>query len=188
MKVISLSCDSCGAKLDVPGKANFVTCAFCGRRLKIQRGGTAVITEALEELTSEISSLKKDAAIARLDREWEDRREQFKSKRRDQTQTESLPSTAGGIVTIIIGIAWYAFLTGGLSQTPFGESPRGSSGWHIEGGGIGGNEAPSGPFALVGMLGGLAFVGSGIYQIVRAGAYKAEAGKYRDRRRELMGG
>ena len=212
MKVLSLSCDSCGAKLDVPSKANFVTCAFCQTRLKIQRGETAVITEALEELSSEIHSLKKDASVARLDREWMASRERFQSRRRGETQT--LPSTAGGVVAIIIGIAWAAFLTGGLSQTPFGSMAMDApSGWHsvesdapsgwdfvksgapsgwdfVESGesfGSQGRGASFSIFAMLGMLGGIASVGAGIWQIFRASAYKAELARYREHRRELMG-
>lgn len=179
MKVISLSCDRCGAKLDVPSKANYVTCTFCQTRLKVQRGETAVVTEALEKLSSEIHSLKRDASVARLDREWEASRERFQTRRKGE-ETQSLPSTAGGVVAIVIGVAWAWALMGGLSQTM--GAPI-NDGFHLSRG----SETSFSPFAIVGLLGGIAFVGAGLSQISRASTYKAELAKYRESRRDLMG-
>lgn len=47
MRVISLTCDKCGAPLEVGEKVRFFTCAFCGSRLAMHHAGGAVYTEAL---------------------------------------------------------------------------------------------------------------------------------------------
>ena len=48
MELISVSCNHCGAPLEVPPGANYVTCAHCGSRLAVKRTGSAVYTELLE--------------------------------------------------------------------------------------------------------------------------------------------
>ena len=45
-----LLCDGCGAPLDVGTKARFVTCGFCGARLRVKHSETAGWTEKVEEI------------------------------------------------------------------------------------------------------------------------------------------
>lgn len=141
-----------------------------------------MVTEALEKLSSEIHSHKRDASVTRLDREWEASRERFQTRRKGETQ--SLPSTAGGVVALVIGVAWAWALMGGLSQMTMGVPPPSE---YPEFHRSRGSETSFSPFAIVGLLGGIAFVGTGLSQISRASTYKAELAKYHESRRDLMG-
>ena len=58
MKLLALNCNRCGAPLEVPQKAKFITCTFCQTQLSIQRSGGAAYTEALEELGERTEQLK----------------------------------------------------------------------------------------------------------------------------------
>jgi len=108
MKVFSLSCDSCGAKLDVPAKVKFVTCAFCDTRLKVQHEETSVFTQAIDELSSQLRSIKRDTSITRLDQEWEVRRDRYRMGKSRGSQ--SLPSQLGGVLAIVVGLIMGAFM------------------------------------------------------------------------------
>ena len=77
MKVLSLNCNHCGAPIDAPVKAKFVTCSFCDARLAVQRTGSSYSTEILEELQATTQSLARDVAkiktrseVEDLDRSW----------------------------------------------------------------------------------------------------------------------
>ena len=61
-----VTCNQCGAPLEVPSTIQYVTCADCGTTLKIQRHGRAVYSEAYEPPASSASSSKgKDAPADR---------------------------------------------------------------------------------------------------------------------------
>ena len=77
MKVLDLNCNQCGAPLEVPAKARFVTCSFCNTRLQIQHQGAAAYTEVLEEMSGDIQQIRRDVAIQRLDQEWMIKRERY---------------------------------------------------------------------------------------------------------------
>jgi predicted RNA-binding Zn-ribbon protein involved in translation (DUF1610 family) len=46
MQVEKISCNSCGAPLEVAETTQFATCRHCGAKLSIQRTDTATFTEA----------------------------------------------------------------------------------------------------------------------------------------------
>ena len=50
MQLISLSCNKCGAPLEAPEGANFLTCGYCGSRLAVQRNGSAYYTQVLDQI------------------------------------------------------------------------------------------------------------------------------------------
>ena len=82
MKLLALNCNHCGAPLEVPEKANYLTCTFCQTQLSVQRSGGAAYTEALEKLderteqiADDVEILKLQAELDRLDREWTSGRE-----------------------------------------------------------------------------------------------------------------
>ena len=60
MKILSLTCNHCGAPLEVPAKARFVTCTFCSSRLKITQEGNAAFTELLETLQDTTREIQED--------------------------------------------------------------------------------------------------------------------------------
>src|SRR5438309_578271 len=50
MKLINLSCNKCGAPLEAPSSANFLTCSYCGSRLAVHSSGSAHYTEVLDQI------------------------------------------------------------------------------------------------------------------------------------------
>jgi LSD1 subclass zinc finger protein len=50
MEMLSMSCNKCGAPLEVPTGTNFVTCAFCKASLAIRTSGNAAYTEVLANI------------------------------------------------------------------------------------------------------------------------------------------
>lgn len=57
MEFISLSCNKCGAPLEVPENAQFLTCGYCGSRLAIKVHGKAHYTEVLDRIDEKTSQI-----------------------------------------------------------------------------------------------------------------------------------
>ncbi|WDQ16014.1 zinc ribbon domain-containing protein [Rhodopirellula sp. P2] len=77
-RLISLRCDHCGAPIDVKPKAKYVTCGYCHANLAIHHTGSSYSTELIEDLKETTNALVKDvalikhnAALDRLDEQWE---------------------------------------------------------------------------------------------------------------------
>ena len=76
MKVISISCNHCGAPLDVPLKTRYLTCSFCESRLEVQQSGNAYFTsvlEAVSQIEEDVGTIKLQNELERIDREWQSR-------------------------------------------------------------------------------------------------------------------
>lgn len=120
MKALSLSCNHCGAALSVPEKTNFVTCSYCSSRLKIQKEGGAVYSEVLEEvkeIADDVSIIKMQNRLERLDREWQKERETYMIRRKDGHVSE--PSTGGNIIGFLFLIPFIGvclFIAGSASK------------------------------------------------------------------------
>ncbi|MEQ8819095.1 MAG: hypothetical protein RLY93_02545 [Sumerlaeia bacterium] len=78
MKTLHLTCNHCGAPLDVAENANFVTCGHCGSRLKVERTESSYSTSVLESIDRRTQDIQEDLEkirlhheLERLDREWE---------------------------------------------------------------------------------------------------------------------
>jgi hypothetical protein len=121
MKLLSLTCQHCGAPLEVPAKITLLTCQFCGTRLKVERTGSAAFTETLEGVAQQVARvadntdrLKVEQEIARLDREWMLSREQFMVRGKSgQLNVHTRTSAAiGGVIVVVFGIVWTAIATG----------------------------------------------------------------------------
>ena len=87
MKVISVSCNHCGAPLEVPKKARFVTCKYCSSRLAIKATESATYTEVLEaigerteKIAQDVETIKLQNRLERLDREWQTDRRRFMTR------------------------------------------------------------------------------------------------------------
>ena len=117
MKLISLTCSHCGAPLEVPEEARFVTCTYCSSRLGVHRSGGAVYTEVLdvlerrtEKLAEDVETLKLQNQLERLDREWMMEREQYLV--RGKHGGRHLPSKTGVMIMLVFvvgfGIFWMA--------------------------------------------------------------------------------
>ena len=106
-EIVALSCNHCGAALDVGPQTRFVTCAHCGSRLEIHRSGSAMFTEVLQQLderteriAEDVETIKLQNELERLDREWEQRRQNYLTRNKDGSATE--PSKAGNVIGVIM--------------------------------------------------------------------------------------
>lgn len=98
MEIQSLSCNNCGASLDVAAHANYVTCAYCGSRLAVHRTSNSAYTEILDaidkrtskilshtdellqqnkQLTSHLEQIRIQNEIDKLDQSWERTQEEW---------------------------------------------------------------------------------------------------------------
>lgn len=123
MKILSLNCNHCGAPLDVPAKAKFVTCGFCDCRLAIQHSGNTYSTEVMQQLVQktaaiqdDVDELKHRAALSELDLDWERKKKRFVVK--GKNGSESLPSAVGMVAQGVFGIAFVCFAL--VLFAPFG--------------------------------------------------------------------
>lgn len=159
MKILSLNCNECGAPLDVPRKAKYITCGFCDSRLAVQHSGNTYSTEAIEQLVkttaaiqNDVQELKDRAAISELDRDWEREKRSYVVKAKNGS--ESLPSMPGIVVQGVIGIGVALFA---LAAFP-----------------------PIGFFVMLLIGGNL------VSTAVKHSNYQAAQNRYRSKRRRLM--
>ncbi len=110
MSLIPVACHSCGAPLEVPDEARFVTCRHCGIQLEVKHNDSAAWTEQIEaieerteainerteQLADQVAHLQLQNAREDIDRQWDRERERFLIRQKDGRQTE--PSTFGSIV------------------------------------------------------------------------------------------
>ncbi len=115
MSTIALSCNHCGAPLEIPHEMRFLTCSHCGSRLGVKHSGSAVYTSVLEriekqteEIAGRVQTLELQNELERLDREWEMERRNFMTV--DKHGRESEPSAIAGLVSglaiIGFGLIW----------------------------------------------------------------------------------
>ena len=82
MELISVRCNHCGAPLQIPGDARFVTCGYCKSELTVQRTEGAITTQVLEAISQKTDRMADDLGVIRiqgqieiLEREWQMKRE-----------------------------------------------------------------------------------------------------------------
>jgi DNA-directed RNA polymerase subunit RPC12/RpoP len=109
MKLLALSCNNCGAPLEAPAKAKFLTCRYCDSRLAVKHTGSAYYTELIEkldqrtkEIAGEVEVLQIQNKILQLDNQWMDERDGHMGT--DQYGRRSLPSKAGGVIAGLGGV------------------------------------------------------------------------------------
>ncbi len=87
----SVRCNECGAVLQVPPSARYVTCNHCNIPLEVHRTSVATYTEApigprppareydpaWQEMAARLEALERQNELARIDREWDMERERF---------------------------------------------------------------------------------------------------------------
>ena len=200
MKLLALNCNRCGAPLEVPEKAKFVTCTFCQTQLSVQRSGGAAYTEALEKLderteqiADDVEILKLQAELDRLDREWTSGRERY--MRTNQEGVMSVPNRSAAVIGMIISIVGGLAFTI-ISSTMTGGGPGlGMDGQFVEIDGVqfevdhgfpGHDPFPSNIFPMF----GLAFVAFGLFigfsGLKKADKYEQAQRAYEEKRRELV--
>ena len=128
MKLLALNCNQCGAPLEVPAKAKFVTCNFCATRLSVQRTDKVAYTEAIEEIqertrqmSEDLKYLKRQSAVEDLDRTWRRRREQFmvRSEQGELSVPRKGTAIGIGISTTLAGLLWMGFAMDMGAPAPF---------------------------------------------------------------------
>ena len=107
MKILNVSCNNCGAPLEVPHKTRFLTCTFCESRLEVQRTDSAyytnvleVVQQAVHEVKDDMETIKLQNDLERIDREWNMEREKWLTT--DKHGGRHAPS-AGVAIAIMIG-------------------------------------------------------------------------------------
>jgi hypothetical protein len=168
-EVTSVTCNHCGAPLQVPDSTRFVTCSHCGSQLEIHRSGNVVYTEVLERIeqrteriAEDVSEIRRQNEVERLDREWQMRRDTLLV--RDKNGNVSEPSGAGSMIgagfAAIFGIIWTIVATSAGAP------------WFFALFGIG--------FVIAAVVGGFASIG-------KAATYRDEYQSYLRKRDGLMG-
>ena len=111
MQLLSVTCNHCGAPLEVPESAKFVTCTHCSSRLAVQRSGGAAYTEVLEaleqrteQIAGDVETLKLQSELDRLDREWMLERDQYMVQ--DKHGRRHFPGKAGSILVMVLMIGF----------------------------------------------------------------------------------
>jgi hypothetical protein len=171
MTTEKLNCNNCGAVLEVPTTARFVTCNRCGAQLAIQRSGGVSYTEAssgsaLRDMADRLDEITRQNELARIDREWEIEREQY--MRFGRSGARHRPTVAMSVATGVIGVL------GGAIWTLFALSimpPLGAFGYI---------------FPLFGVLFMAMGAGTAIYNYNLAQRYEQGYEAYQRRRQRLL--
>lgn len=169
MKLLALSCNHCGAPIEAPAKAKFLTCRYCNSRLAVKQSDGAYYTELLEtldqrtkDIAEDIEALRVQNQILQLDNEWTQDRDTYMST--DQRGRRSVPSKAGaimmGVFMPVVGVIWMVFTVG-----------MGAPGF----------------FPCFGIIFIAAGIGSAIWMFTRAQRYEDAHDDYMTRRSKLMG-
>jgi hypothetical protein len=129
VKLTPVSCNNCGAPLEVADSTRFVTCAHCNSCLRVERTGNAVFTEMLEELEARtgqveartqqvewsLKALRLKEEIEQLDR---DRYEQDKVLKQQGDQFVPM-AILGGVALLVIGLCIPGVGDWVIDQGPF---------------------------------------------------------------------
>lgn len=131
MELVRLACDGCGADIELPGDARFVTCRYCDARLEVRRTEGAAFTRVrarvekverrTDALEKEVHRLEKERSLEReidaLEREWAERRERLMNRGKDGSLT--VP-TRGSAVAIAVSAGLAGLLFGATAPGGFG--------------------------------------------------------------------
>jgi DNA-directed RNA polymerase subunit RPC12/RpoP len=167
MELITLSCGNCGAPLQVPDDAKYVTCNHCASQLAVRRTDTVTFTEKLDEISQrtqriegELSELKSRQELEDLDRQWEREREGYMIA--DKHGRRHVPTVAGsvfgGVAAAVFGVVWTAMAA------------------NMGGGGL----------AVFGVVFIVLGVGIGLHSYSKAQDYLVAERRYRRRRAEAL--
>lgn len=114
MSVLSVSCNHCGAPLQIDESTRYLTCRFCSSQLEVQHSESAIYTKVLEAIderttamSKELNTIRWQNDLAQLDRDWERERESYLI--RGQYGRTRVPSTTGSLLAMMLGIAFSVF-------------------------------------------------------------------------------
>jgi hypothetical protein len=195
MSVETLNCNECGALIQAPPAARYLTCNRCGAHLVVRRTDVATFTESApppggprapedegarwrdrgrdddprwRDMAARLDDLAYENALMRLDREWEFERERYMMSGRYGYRY--VPSPTTGIVFMVLGgMAGLAVIVVVLYSLAANQ--------------------PGGLFCVI-MPGifTLAFGLGGLFQYQRGKQYQAAYDDYRRRREALLRG
>ena len=168
MRLESVTCNHCGAPLQVPEGTKYVTCLHCDRQLTVIESGGARFTQVVEELHAQVARLTRQNEAEALDRAWEREKEQYLETDKDgfkRIPTKS-DSVVGGVIIAAFGTAWTIFACG-IAGGEFG-----GLGWLIPLFGIG--------FVVIGLI-------RAVSNYQNAERYEQAHREYQERRREVAG-
>ncbi|CAA9389144.1 MAG: hypothetical protein AVDCRST_MAG64-1093 [uncultured Phycisphaerae bacterium] len=114
-KALAVTCNQCGAALDLPAATRFVTCTYCGTRLEVRRAGGAAYTEILEsiherteQIAGDVEHLRRQNELEQVDREWMMRRESLMVSTKHGGR--HVPSGGAGLIVAalaaVFGVVW----------------------------------------------------------------------------------
>lgn len=124
MELIALSCQMCGAPLEVPIEVKHVSCVHCGAALVVKRQGSVLFTEKIEALQQRTESIQSQLdeyrisqALERLDEQWEGERRELSVAWAEEYVIVPTPAL-GCFLGLLIMAA--AFPIGYISALPIG--------------------------------------------------------------------
>jgi hypothetical protein len=158
MQLESLSCNNCGAPLQVPPIANFATCNHCGAQLAIHRESSVSYTEKIgqidertERMAKQLAELRYHQALEAVDREWDREREKYLVSHKNGRRSQ--PNVVGGVIGgAIFGVVGVGVLISG---------------------------------SAMGLLIAAIGIGVAVYGVIRAEEYKRAERIYRTRRSRI---
>lgn len=179
MRLEKLTCNCCGAPIEVPSLTNFVTCNHCSTQLTVKRTENATFTQKLdqlsektEQLSAQVAQLSSHSDLAALDREWELERENYmvSGKNGHRHLPTELGAVGGGIMITLFGCFWTAMAFGITSSAPdFGPFSVAKVMFPL--------------FGVIFVLGG---IGSSVWSFRKAGDFREAQRRYERRRQELL--
>jgi len=127
MELTPVACSNCGAPLQIPPAAQYVTCQHCSTQLEVKRNDSVAwtvkqqqlesIDRRTEQLVDEVAHLRYHSELNHVHRAWE--REEQRYMVRDKYGNTHRPSAtgsaiaAGGIVLVGIGLVGIGLMTAG---------------------------------------------------------------------------
>jgi hypothetical protein len=114
MTLLSVSCNHCGAPLEISEETKFVTCRHCHRQLAVKHSDSSFFTEVLTQLAERTADMADDLKIIqlqndleRLDREWEAESREYmvKGKNGHTSRPSPILITIIGGGMLVIGLA-----------------------------------------------------------------------------------
>jgi LSD1 subclass zinc finger protein len=98
----TLACNNCGAQLQVPSGANYVTCAHCNSQLVVRRDPTVTYTQKLDQIDRRTEQMAEDIAHLRRHTEREQLADEAKKWPRN-------PSPGEKVFGMIFGLLFGGF-------------------------------------------------------------------------------
>lgn len=183
METISVSCNHCGAPLEIPKGTRFLTCNYCSSRLEVRQSEGATYTSVLEAIEGHAAQMAEDLGVIRLqneleqlDRQWMMDRQPYLKQDKDGNITE--PTSPLQVLPAVLFVGLFVFVCLAMGVAAMGMASR----W----------PGPGGPgiFACVpfGMaaVAIVAVICGFLSQTKKADEYAAKKRAYDERRAQLV--